>query len=110
MPWFFDIYIILISKKLYSFDDCCYFFLSFFIGIIYIHYLLLIVNCVLNFCTYHKAPFPLVYCQWFAESILIQYDVNLQFVIVVTSTAIVRIGHLVLEIDDDNAPKALPIQ
>lgn len=47
-------------------------------------------------------------CQWFAESILIQYDVNLQSAAVVTSEAIVRIGRLVPEIGDDNAPKALP--
>lgn len=47
-------------------------------------------------------------CQWFAESILIQYDVNLQFAAVAALRAIVRIGHLVLEIDDDNVPKALP--
>lgn len=71
--------------------------------------LLLIVKlCILNFYTYHKAPFPLVYYRWFAESILIQYDVNLQSVIVVTLIVIVRIGHLVLEIDDGSAPKALP--
>lgn len=86
------------KKQLYIvFCVCSYFFIFFHCQ-----------RLKFNFCTYHKAPFPLVYCRWFSENKLIQFDVNWQCVTTVTSTIADRIGHSALEIVGDNAPIALP--